>query len=456
MATSKYDNQFQRMTEAPVAGLVMMLAVPTIITMLLTAIYNLVDTAFVGQIGTSASGAVGIVFGYMAILQAVGFMFGQGAGSIISILLGEQKNDDASRFASTGFFSALFIGVVIGILSLIFLDPLLVLLGSTPTILPFAHDYCFYIAIGAPFIIGSFVLNNILRYEGMAVFGMAGMVAGCVLNMIGDPILIFGFGLGTAGAGISTAFSQMVGFGILLIPFARGITHSRISPARYTRDIREIWRILTVGFPSLVRQALSSLATIYLNRVAGIYGDSAIAAMAITNRVAMFLFSIVIGIGQGYQPVCGFNFGAEKYDRVREAFRVTVLASTGMLLIAGIIVFILSGSVVQIFRDDPEVIAIGTPALRYAIMALIFMPFSVNTNMTLQSTGHALSATFLAMLRSGICFLPMLFILSQAFGLTGIEIAQPAADVLTSMITVPFAIIFFKRLGKDNSNTLTP
>ena len=436
------------MTEAPVAGLVLMLAVPTIISMLLTAIYNLVDTAFVGQIGTSASGAVGIVFGYMAILQAVGFMFGQGSGSVISILLGEQKNDDASRFASTGFFSALAVGALIGIGSLMGLDPLLTLLGSTPTILPFAHDYCFYIAIGAPFIIGSFVLNNILRYEGMAVFGMAGMVTGCVLNMIGDPILIFGFGLGTAGAGISTAVSQVVGFVILLIPFARGVTHSRINPTRFTRDISEIWRIITVGFPSLVRQALSSLATIYLNRAAGLYGDSAIAAMAITNRVTMFLFSVVIGIGQGYQPVCGFNYGAEKYDRVRSAFRVTVLASTVMLLIAGVIVFALSGNVIQMFRDDPAVIAIGTPALRYAIVALMVMPFSVNTNMTLQSTGHALSATFLAMLRSGVCFLPMLFVLSQTFGLTGIEIAQPAADVLTSIITAPFAIVFFRRLGK--------
>ena len=250
MATAQYDSQYQKMTEAPVGRLVLELAIPTVISMLLTAVYNLVDTAFVGRLGTSASGAVGIVYGYMAILQAIGFMFGQGSGSTISILLGKKKTDDASRFASTGFFTSALVGLAITIISLILMNPLLKLLGSTPTILPFARDYCFYIAIGAPFIIASFVLNIILRYEGMAFYGLIGMGIGCFLNMIGDPVLIFGFGLGTAGAGMSTAFSQMVGLAVLLIPFVRGKTQTRINPIRFTLDIKEIGRIISVGFPS--------------------------------------------------------------------------------------------------------------------------------------------------------------------------------------------------------------
>ena len=454
MATAQYDSQYQKMTEAPVGRLVLELAIPTVISMLLTAVYNLVDTAFVGRLGTSASGAVGIVYGYMAILQAIGFMFGQGSGSTISILLGKKKTDDASRFASTGFFTSALVGLAITIISLILMNPLLKLLGSTPTILPFARDYCFYIAIGAPFIIASFVLNIILRYEGMAFYGLIGMGIGCFLNMIGDPVLIFGFGLSTAGAGMSTAFSQMVGLAVLLIPFVRGKTQTRINPIRFTLDIKEIGRIISVGFPSMVRQMLSSLSTIFLNHASGVYGDSAIAAMAITGRVAMFLYSIVIGIGQGNDPVCTFNYGAGKYDRVRKAFRDTVIISTILLLVVGVIVFALSSQIIAIFQNDPEVLKIGTNALRFTVFSLVFIPFTINSTMIQQSTGHSLIATFLSLLRSGIIFLPLLAILSHTMGLVGIEMTQPLADVITALICIPFTIIFFRNLAQKEQDVL--
>ena len=272
--------------------------------------------------------------------------------------------------------------------------------------------------------------------------------------MIGDPVLIFGFGLGTAGAGMSTAFSQMVGLAVLLIPFVRGKTQTRINPLRFTLDIKEIGRIISVGFPSLVRQMLSSLSTIFLNHASGVYGDSAIAAMAITGRVAMFLYSIVIGIGQGNDPVCTFNYGAGKYDRVRKAFRDTVIISTILLLVVGVIVFALSSQIIAIFQNDPEVLKIGTNALRFTVFSLVFIPFTINSTMIQQSTGHSLIATFLSLLRSGIIFLPLLAILSHTMGLVGIEMTQPLADVITAFICIPFTIIFFRNLAQKEQDVL--
>ncbi len=443
--------QYVKMTETPVTRLVVTLGIPTTISMLVTSVYNMADTAFVGALGTSASGAVGVVFGYMAILQAIGFMFGQGSGSQIARMLGRQDRESASRIASTGFFTALGLGLLTAAASWIWLDRLLRFLGSSETILPYARDYCRYILIGAPFITGSFVLNNILRYEGLAMKAMIGLVTGAVLNIVCDPLLIFVIRMGTAGAGLATALSQMVSFCILLSMFLRGVSQSRISPRLFTRDIRDVLRIIAIGLPSLLRQALGSVATIFLNRCARGYGDAAVAAMAIVNRVSMFMFSVGLGLGQGYQPVCSFNYGAGKYRRVRAAFHATLRITMLILALFCALVYGNAPAMVRFFRDDPEVIAIGVRALRFACMVMIVQPVAVLTNMTLQSTGQALPASFLSMLRSGLFFLPLLLFLNRSLGVLGIQIAQPIADVLTAAVSIPFVLYFFRHLPPDTA-----
>ncbi len=449
MEAERENAQYIKMTETPVARLVVRLGIPTTVSMLVTSIYNMADTAFVGRLGTSASGAIGIVFGYMAILQAIGFMFGQGSGSQIARLLGKRDRESASRVCSTGFLTAFALGLLVSIGSFFCLDRLLGLLGSTETILPYARDYCRFILLGAPFITGSFVLNNILRYEGLAMKAMIGLVTGAVLNIICDPLFIFVFRMGTAGAGLATALSQIVSFCILLSMFLRGVTQSRLSFKLYSRDIRVVLSILAIGLPSLIRQAMSSLATILLNRCAREYGDAAVAAMAIVSRISMFIFSVGLGLGQGYQPVSSFNYGAQKYTRVRDAYIATLGVSIGMLLCISGGVFLGAPRLVRFFRDDPAVVAIGVRALRWACAVMWTMPFSVLTNMTFQSTGKALPASLLSLMRSGLYFMPLLLILNRSFGILGVEVAQPIADVLTGLSSVPFALHFFRNLPKE-------
>ena len=317
MAAEKTQQQlqFDKMTKTPIPKLVMGLAVPTILSMLITSIYNLADTFFVGQISTSASGAVGVVSSLMAVIQAIGFMLGHGAGSIISRKLGSGDAPAASRFASTSFFTAVGAGAALGVFGIAGLTPLMRLLGSTETILPHARDYAFYILLAAPFMMSSLVMNNILRYEGKASFAMIGLVTGGVLNMVLDPVFIFGFGMGTGGAGLATGLSQIVSFLILLSMYLRGKTVSKLALRHYTRSGREIAAILTTGLPSFGRQGLASFASMMLNVAARPYGDAAVAAMSIVSRIFQFLMSVALGVGQGFQPVASYNYGAQKFHR---------------------------------------------------------------------------------------------------------------------------------------------
>ncbi len=446
-----YSSQYERMTKAPVSGLVIKLGIPTTISMLVTSLYNMVDTMFVGKLGTSASGAVGIVFGFMAILQAFGFMYGQGSGILISRLLGQKDEKSASKIASTGFFLCLVTAVVIAVIALIYLEPLMYLLGSTDTILPYAKTYVFYIILAAPFMTCCFVLNNIIRYEGKATFAMVGLLAGAVLNMVGDPIFMFVFDMGIAGAGVSTALSQFVSFCILLSVFLMGKTESRISIKYITHSFKDVWDIVTTGFPGLVRQGLGSLSTMLLNQHARVYGDAAVAAMSIVNRLSMFIFSVGLGVGQGFQPVCGFNYGAKKFSRVRKAFIFTVIVSEVLMASFAIVGLIFPEQAITFFRDDPEVIAFGIPALRFQCLALFLQPLAVLTNMTLQSTGQRMSATIVSMLRSGLYFIPTLLIATHIGGATGVQISQPIADALTFLTVIPFAANFILKLPKDVS-----
>ena len=445
----KYTTQYDKMTKQPVGSLVITLGIPTTISMLVTNIYNMVDTMFVGKLGTSASGAVGIVFGFMSILQAFGFLFGQGAGSIISRRLGNKDEDSASVVASTAFFSSMFMGLLIGILGTVFNTKMVYLLGSTDTILPYAKTYSLFIMAAAPFMTSTFTMNNILRFEGKASLSMVGLMTGAILNMVGDPILMFGLDMGIAGAGLSTAISQFVSFCVLLSMFLSGKTQSKLSVRKITREFNVLFDIVATGFPSLVRQGLQAVSTMILNQQARIYGDAAVAAMSIVSRISFFIFAVGLGIGQGFQPVCGFNYGAKKFSRVKEAFSFTLVAGEvllGMFAVAGLL---FSNQAIAVFRDDAEVIAFGTPALRYQCMALFLNPLIVLSNMTLQSTGQRAWATFLSMMRSGLYLIPMIYILTYTMGARGIQLAQPVSDVLSFATALPVIVNFIRKLPED-------
>lgn len=442
------EHDSSRMLDTPMPKLIFSLSIPTIISMLITNVYNLVDAYFVGNLGTSASGAIGIIFSLQAILQAFGFMFGHGAGGIISRKLGERDKESASRFASTSFVYSFAAGAIIGVLFLLFLDPCLRFLGCTDSILPFARSYGRYILIAAPLVTSSCTLNNILRYEGKAALAMVGLASGGVLNMVGDPILMFGCGLGMDGAGLSTALSQLVSFLLLLFMFLSGRSESKLKVSYITTSMKEVALILKNGFPSMLRQGLNSISTMLLNQGAAVYGDSAIAAMSIVNRITMFIAAIVIGLGQAFQPVAAYNYGAKRYKRVREAYLFTFKVSECFLFVIVIIGFVFAAPIVAIFQKDPKVIEIGVVALHFQCCSMVLQPISVYANMMFQSIGKSMIASLLASLRSGVFFIPLVLILPKLIGLTGIQSAQTIADLLTSFTAIPFVISFLRELKR--------
>ena len=443
----KQEQKFHQMTEEPVGQLICRLALPCIISMLVTAFYNMADTFFVGMLkSNSATGAVGVVFSLMAIIQAVGFFFGHGSGNFISRELGKQNFEDASNMAATGFFSALAAGLLICVLGQIFLEPLAYLLGSTDTILPYAKAYLRVILIGAPWMTASLVLNNQLRFQGSAAYAMVGIASGAVLNIGLDPLLIFVFGMGVAGAAWATIFSQFVSFCLLLIGCTKGGNlHIHISRVQLKWSYYAM--IIKGGLPSLARQGLASVATICLNQAARSYGDAAIAAMSVVQRIMMFGASAMIGFGQGFQPVCGFNYGARLYHRVKEGFWFCVKTSTVFLFAVGTLGFIFAPQLVALFRDDPQVIAYGATALRFQCVTFCFQGWVVMSNMMLQTIGRTAPATFLAMARQGVFFIPLVWILSAAFGMLGIQMTQTVSDCLTLICAIPIQLKVLRELS---------
>ena len=433
--TMSQDEKYRMMTENPIPGLIGRLAVPTIISMLVTSFYNMADTFFVGRIGTSATAAVGVAFPVMAVIQALGFFCGHGSGNSISRKLGAQENDAAGELAATGFFVGMILGLLVLVLGLLFLTPLSRILGSTDTILPYTREYLGIILVGAPWMTAQFVLNNQIRFQGNAFYAMIGVGTGAVLNIILDPILIFGFRMGISGAALATVFSQLISFFLLLagVHFS-GCIPIRLKNVRFHRErLREI---AGGGLPSLFRQGLGSVATMTLNIAANPYGDAAIAAMSVVSRIFMFAISALIGFGQGFQPVCGFNYGAKKYGRVREAFWFCVKVSTIFLFALSILGFLLSGHLIGIFRDDPEVIRIGTAAVRFQCATLILNGWIVMNNMMTQTRGKTFYASLLASARQGLFFIPILLILPRILGLIGIQSAQAAADLFAFLLSV--------------------
>lgn len=413
------------------------LSVPTIISMLVTSFYNIADTYFVGQIDTQSTAAVGIVFSVMSIIQAMGFFFGHGSGNYISRKLGAKEKENAERMASTGFFYALFIGIVLAVLGQVFLTPLSKALGSTPTILPYTERYLGIILLGAPFMTSSLVLNNQIRFQGNAVYGMIGIVTGAVINVVLDPILIFVYDLGVTGAALATVISQFCSFVLLLCMSY----HGGNIPIRY-RNFTPSWtfvkEIISGGTPSLARQGLLSLSTILLNVAAGVYGDAAIAGMSIVSRIGMFINAFLIGFGQGFQPLCGFNYGAELYGRVRQGFWFCVKVGSIFLLVCSVCGMGYAEEIVSLFRKgDPDVIAVGADALRWQFITYPLGAWVIVSNMMLQTIRKPVRATILSSGRQGLFFIPLIFILPHFFGLTGVEMCQAMSDLLTFFLAIP-------------------
>lgn len=444
-----FSEKLHRMTTQPVEGLVVRMAVPTITIMLISAFYNMADTYFVGSLGTSATAAVGVCFSLMAVIQAIGFFFGHGSGNYISRRLGAGRFDEATHMAGTGFASAWLAGAAVGVTGLVFLGPLALALGSTPTILPHAMEYLTFILIAAPWMTSTLMLNNLLRFQGSAFYGMIGAGSGAVLNVILDPIFIFWLDMGVAGASLATCISQFVSFCLLWAVCSRGgniaVRLSGIHPK--LQDYREIVR---GGFPSLCRQGLAAVSALVLNHTAGQFGDAAIAAMSIVQRVILFANSALIGWGQGFQPVCGFNYGAGLYSRVKRAYWFCVKSSTLFLILAAGTAIALAPGVIAIFRrDDPEVIAIGSVALRFQAMTMPILGLMVLTNMLLQTIGKAIPASLLAMAGHGLFLLPALLLLTPWLGILGLQLAQPVTTLATMLLSLPFIVWIMREMAVD-------
>lgn len=437
------DQHYIKMTETPVAKLILKLGIPTTISMLVTNIYNMADTYFVGTQGESAQAATGVLFTVQAVMQGIAFMLGHGGGTFIARYLADKNTREASKYISTSFFTGGLIGCIIMGLGLLFLEPLVLFLGSTQTILPHAMDYGRWILLAAPFIICSFILNNGLRYEGKAFYAMFGLTAGGLLNILGDYILVMKLGMGVYGAGLATAFSQVVSFTILLIMYVK-MAQSNISVQYISRNFGDYLSICRVGLPSLIRQGLTSVTVGVLNNVTKPFGDAAIAAMSVVNRYSNFLMCVGLGMGQGFQPVASFNYQARRYERVKKGLLFTTVFGLVFIGAMSLVSIVFAGEIISLFQKQSDVIRIGSTALRFAAFGMMFMPFSVPVNMLYQSIQQPTISSILSLIRSGAVTIPLLLICVPLLGLTGIQIAQPTADIMAGLLSIPFIIRFLR------------
>lgn len=444
--STRNKNKYEFLTQERVPKAIMLMAVPSIISMLITSIYNMADTFFVGQINTQATAAVGVTFAVMSVIQAVGFFFGQGSGTYISRQLGAKDTESANRMATTAFFYAITVGLLIMGIGLLCITPLSKLLGSTSTILPYTESFLGCILVGAPFMAGSMVLNNQMRFQGNAGYAMYGMLSGGIVNIILVPLFIFVFDMGIFGAGLGTLIGQMCGFSVLFIMSRMG-GNLKINPRYFSFSGIYLREIVRGGTPSLTRQALMAISTSMLNTAMGVYGDAAIAGMSIVTRLTFVINSVVIGIGQGFQPLCGFCYGAKLYSRVKEGYYFAVKISAAFLLCWTIFGLYYAEEMVHIFRDDMDVVEVGAMALRCQLITFPLLPVILLSNMMMQTTGHAIPANILAASRNGLFFIPLVVILPYFFGLLGVEMCQAVADVFTFALALPLTYKVMRKMA---------
>lgn len=449
------EDKYTEMTTQPVKLLVCRMAVPTIIAMVTTALYNVVDAAFVGRLSTEGTAGIGISFAYMTFIQALGFFFGHGSGNYISRALGAKKVASASRVASVGFFTPLIVGAIAAAICLPNLSALSRLLGAPEAVVPFANDYLRYIVLATPFMMSALTLNNQLRLQGNARLGMVGIVSGAILNIVLDPVLIFGCGMGVSGASLATAISQLFSWCLLLAgTFRPESVHISF------KDFRPSWsiyyEIVRGGLPSLFRQVFNCAAAVSLNYCAALYAApgeeaSAVAAFAVVTRIMMFAFSVVLGFCQGFQPVCGYNFGARLYGRVRESWLFAASVGTAFLLVISTLGYIFAPQVVALFRaEDAVLVSIGAQTLRWQCIAFPLVALFTATGMLFQNIRMTFPATLLSITRNGLFFLPAILLLPVWLGLQGVQMAQAVADALSFLLSVPYAFWISRKLKRGD------
>ncbi len=451
----KSSREHTRMTQTPVARLVLSLSLPAVVANLMTSIYNMADAYFVSSLGDAAVGAVGIVYSLQSIIQAVGFGIAMGSSSLISRNLGAKKNDEANKYASSSFYMAMLCGAIIMAICFIDLDGMLTLFGSTDTILPHAISYSTVILLAAPFSCALYVINQSLRGEGKATFSMISMLVGGIVNIILDPIFIFNCNMGIMGAALATSISQLINFSISMIFYISGKSIISLSPKNISRSPRDYFLVFKTGAPTVLRQGLGSLSTTLLNVGVKPFGDAAIAAVSLANKIYMLLRGIILGVGQGYQPVAGFNFGAKRNERVKKAFTVTCIMGSIIATSAAVLLAIFPAEIMSFFRDNsPEAVRIGSKMLRFLAVSLPFLAYSSYVNMTYQCLGFVKGASFLASCRQGVFFIPLILLLPLAWGLDGIIATQAVADLITFAISIPFHLYFFKKhLPEEQKST---
>lgn len=443
----RHRDNYEFLTQAPVSRVILTMAVPTIVSMLVTCFYVIVDTYFVGQLNTQSTAAVGIVFPLMSLIQAIGSFFGHGSGVYMSRELGARRTDNASSMATTGLVYALLTGIFIAILALFFLRLLSLLLGSTATSLPYTEQYMAIILLGTPFQIASFTLNSQLRMQGNARYAMWGIISGALLNVILDPILIFACGLQLRGAALATVIGQIVSVAVLLaMCHFRATTGVRLRPRFFSLHWHYVREIVYGGSPSLSRQGLASISVVLLNVAAAGYGDAAVAAMSIVSRVTMFVMAVIVGLGQGFQPFCGYCYGAALYNRLRHGFWFTVRVGFVFLLCFSAFFFCFAEQTIAVFRDDAIVIAVGSTALRWHLAVYPLNAYIMAGNMMLQTTRRPLRANVLSSARKGLVFIPFILILPHLFGLMGIAMCQAVCDVVTFIIAIPIVRSAFREM----------
>lgn len=452
LVAAREKKQFDKMTKTPMPKLIISLGIPTTLSMMVTSLYNLADTYFVSLIGDDAiTAAVSNLLALMSIIQAIGFTYGMGSGSIISRLLGKRDREGADKVASSSFFIAGISGLLIMILGYLFMTPMLKLFGSVQEeVLRNSIDYASYILIAAPFMCMSFVLNNVLRAEGKAVLSMIGLIIGAVVNVVLDPILIFALDMKVQGAALATCFSQILSFCVLLGMFLSGKTIVRLRTRSISRKFNVYGDVVATGFPSFCRQILASLCTVFLNRAAFEYGaEAAQAALGVVQKVFMLAFSISLGIGQGYQPVLGYNYSAKRFDRVRSAYLFTLCFSTTLMIIFAVCCAIFAPLLMNAFSLSEVATGIGTRTLRWQCICMPLLPVNFMASVTFQAVGNKVIAFIMSVSRQGLFYIPAVTILPSIWQLTGVECCQAVSDFFAFLFAIPFTFLFFKTIKKE-------
>jgi len=426
------------------------LSIPTTIGMLVNSLYNIVDTIFIGKgVGTLAIAAIGIVFPIQMIIMALAQLIGLGSASIISRNLGKKEYERAGLVAGNSFIAITVLGIIISVVVFMFMNPILRLFGATENILPYARDYLFIVAFGFvffPFLVST---NNLIRAEGDAKNSMIILLLATVSNIILDPIFIFVFKLGIKGAAYATIIAQFIGFTYAILYYLRKKSSIPIKIHHFRLKFSVIKEMISLGFASFIRQVSASFLIVLVNNSLRVYGgDVAIAAYSVVNRIVMFVTMPLFGIVAGVQPMIGYNYGAMRMSRVKKSLKVSVLSTVVIGLFFSILFLVFPTPIISLFSNDPELISSGAFPLRMIILLFSMIGFQFIGAGFFQSIGKARPSIILSLTRQVLYLLPLILLLPLLWGVNGIWIAFPIADLLAIITTGIFLYREIKKINK--------